>query len=216
MTGRRYHHGDLRTALLIQAEKTLRSSGVDGLSLRELARDVGVSHAAPRRHFADKVALLDALAADGFRQLGVALTDAAAPGGSARLNGGEAKLGPAHEPDDRGFVATLENVALAYVRFATVNPALVDLMSTSRYLADASAELRQAREDAFSAVTELVSVGQATGELIDGDHIRIGTTLFATLHGIAVLANNKMINPLDATVVRDAVRSLLDGLAPRG
>ena len=73
MDSRAYHHGDLRAALLTEAQSTLRTRGLDGLSLRELARAVGVSHAAPRRHFADKAALLEALVADGFRRLGVAL-----------------------------------------------------------------------------------------------------------------------------------------------
>lgn len=195
MDDRRYHHGTLRAALLAQAEKTLRVSGADGLSLRELARAVGVSHSAPRRHFDDKAALLDALVVDGFHHLGDALATAA-------------------EPDGRGFVATLNDVAIAYVRFATANPALVDLMSANRYLADASGELREARETAFSAVTELVTVGQSTGELVDGDLVQLGTVLFAMLHGIAILANNKMIDPLDDTLIRDAVAALLNGLAP--
>jgi AcrR family transcriptional regulator len=93
-------------------------SGVDGLSLRELARAVGVSHGAPRRHFEDKAALLEALVAEGFHRLGCTLAAAA-------------------EPDDREFVAVLKDLAIAYVRFAADNPALVDLMSGSRYLADA-------------------------------------------------------------------------------
>ncbi|CAM5729343.1 hypothetical protein SALBM217S_04935 [Streptomyces griseoloalbus] len=57
---RPYHHGNLRTELLDAAERSLRVHGVDRLSLRDLARDVGVSHAAPRRHFADRRALLAA------------------------------------------------------------------------------------------------------------------------------------------------------------
>ena len=56
---RRYHHGDLRSALLRSAECALREKGAAALSLRELARDLGVSHAAPGRHFKDKQALLD-------------------------------------------------------------------------------------------------------------------------------------------------------------
>ena len=67
-TARPYHHGNLRPALLGAAERAL-ARGRE-LSLRELAREIGVSHAAPRRHFADKQALLDALALDGFERLG--------------------------------------------------------------------------------------------------------------------------------------------------
>src|ERR1700684_2875232 len=67
---RPYHHGNLRTALLEQAGRTVRERGVEALSLRELARETGVSHGAPRRHFADRQALLDALADAGFKRLG--------------------------------------------------------------------------------------------------------------------------------------------------
>src|SRR5947209_2974095 len=70
---RPYHHGNLRAELLAAAEQTVRERGVEALSLRELARRVGVSHGAPRRHFADRQALLDALAQAGFDRLGLVL-----------------------------------------------------------------------------------------------------------------------------------------------
>ena len=66
MPKKSYHHGDLRQALLAEATAMLEESGADGLSLRALARRVGVSHAAPGHHFADRNALLAELAADGF------------------------------------------------------------------------------------------------------------------------------------------------------
>src|ERR1700716_619769 len=74
---RPYHHGNLRSALLAQAERTVRERGVQELSLRELAREVGVSHGAPRRHFPDRQALLDALSEAGFARLGAELRTAA-------------------------------------------------------------------------------------------------------------------------------------------
>src|SRR5919106_3981679 len=70
---RPYHHGNLRGALLAAAERTVRERGVQELSLRELAREIGVSHGAPRRHFPDRQALLDALAEAGFARLGAEL-----------------------------------------------------------------------------------------------------------------------------------------------
>jgi AcrR family transcriptional regulator len=195
MADRRYHHGDLRAALLAQAETTLRVSGVDGLSLRELAREVGVSHGAPRRHFDDKAALLEALVAEGFHRLG-------------------SELAAAAEPDGRTFDVVLKEVAATYVRFAADNPALVDLMSGSRYLADASDALVRARDLSFAPVRSLVEAAQSTGDLAPGDVRRIGTLMFATLHGLATMANNKMIDPLDDQLISDAVDSLLTGLAP--
>ena len=97
---RPYHHGNLRSALLSCAERTLSEHGAEQLSLRELARQVGVSHAAPRRHFADKQSLLDALAEDGFERLGRELRAAMEAAGS-------------------GFHARLLAFAQTYVRFAT-------------------------------------------------------------------------------------------------
>jgi AcrR family transcriptional regulator len=197
MSDSRYHHGDLRAALLVQAGETLRESGVDGLSLRELARAVGVSHGAPRRHFDDRAALLEALAVDGWHRLGDELATAAEAGG-------------------RPFAAVLNDVAVTYVRFATNNPALLDLMSASRHLADASDGLRLARDASFVPVTKLVELGQSTGELVTGDLVEVGTVLFAMLSGVATMANNKTIDPLEDEFIVFAVTCLLEGLAPHG
>jgi len=68
-----YHHGDLRAALLKAAARTLEKDGPDAISLRDLARGAEVSHNAPYRHFSDRRALLDALAAEGYAQLADAL-----------------------------------------------------------------------------------------------------------------------------------------------
>src|SRR5262245_12172438 len=82
MPARPYHHGNLRAVLLEHAERELAASGPSALSLRALARQAGVSHGAPHRHFADKQALLDALAEQGFERLGDELADAIARAGS--------------------------------------------------------------------------------------------------------------------------------------
>src|SRR4051812_37043615 len=71
-----YHHGDLRQALLDEAIEVIASSGVAALSLRDLARRAGVSHAAPTHHFGDKAGLLTVLATEGYTQLGDALLSA--------------------------------------------------------------------------------------------------------------------------------------------
>ena len=105
---RRYHHGDLRAALVDAGLVLLADRSADDLSLRELAREVGVSATAVYRHFSDKHALMSALASEGLRQLSVAQHAAsdAAGGGLA------------------GFNAT----GRAYVRFALANPALFRLI----------------------------------------------------------------------------------------
>jgi len=99
-----YHHGDLRGALLNAARDALEQNGASAVSLRELARRVGVSHAAPYRHFANRETLLMALATDGFNEL------------ARRLRAQEGK-------DD-----TLMDMGQAYVSFAIGNPSLYKLM----------------------------------------------------------------------------------------
>jgi AcrR family transcriptional regulator len=94
-----YHHGDLRNALVREASAIIEKDGFDALSLRELARRLGVTQAAPYHHFANKEALVGAVAAQGFETLyNVQLRAAAAA-----------------RPDPR---AKLEAIGLAYVTFA--------------------------------------------------------------------------------------------------
>jgi AcrR family transcriptional regulator len=71
-----YHHGDLRSVILAQAAALVSQRGADGVSLRELARAAGVSHAAPAHHFTDRRGLFTALAAEGFHRLADTLADA--------------------------------------------------------------------------------------------------------------------------------------------
>ncbi|SDT09395.1 transcriptional regulator, TetR family [Halopseudomonas xinjiangensis] len=99
-----YHHGQLRGTLLKAARETLEQNGASALSLRDLARRIGVSHAAPYRHFASRDDLLAALAEKGFHELAERLRADAGKGG------------------------TLKGMGLAYVEFATGNPSLYKLM----------------------------------------------------------------------------------------
>lgn len=191
---RSYHHGNLRTALLESAERTLRRRGAGELSLRALAREVGVSHAAPRRHFADKQALLDALAEDGFERLGRELEEAMTAAGDS--------LGE-----------QLGAFARAYVRFATEHSALLELMFAGKHREET---LRAAADRAFATPLALFAAAQASGEIVEGDPERVGTVALATLQGLASLANNGMLGDADLDeVVVEAVNRLVLGLRPR-
>src|SRR4051794_38935397 len=112
MTSRPFHHGNLRAVLLERAEAMLRDRGVDALSLRELAREAGVSHGAPRSHFVDRQALLDALAVRGFERMTEGVEVAVRGDGSV---------------EDR-----FRRVASVYVDFAVVDAALMELMFASK------------------------------------------------------------------------------------
>jgi AcrR family transcriptional regulator len=192
MSERPYHHGALREALLEQAERTVRERGADALSLRELAREVGVSHGAPRRHFPDRQALLDAVAEAGFERLG------------AELRSALARAGEDFEP-------RLRATAAAYVRFATRDPALLELMFAGKH-DDPTGALHEAAERAFAVMLELIAQGQAEGALEPGEPERVGLILFATIQGIASLVNAQMIAAEQlGELVADSVAHFLRG-----
>jgi AcrR family transcriptional regulator len=190
MNDRPYHHGNLRSALLEQAERTVRERGVQVLSLRELARDVGVSHGAPRRHFPDRQALLDALAEAGFERLGAELRSAVDRAGG-------------------DFEARLRATAAAYVRFATRDAALLELMFAGKH---SSGALYEASERAFAVMLELIQQGQADGALERGEPERVGLVLFATIQGIATLVTGGMVEADRVDdLVADAIAHFLRG-----
>jgi AcrR family transcriptional regulator len=172
-TERAYHHGNLRQALLNAAERTVRERGAGDLSLRELARELGVSHGAPRRHFPDRQALLDSLAEAGFERLGRELRDALEDAGP-------------------GFVDRLHGMAAAYLRFAIGDSALLELMFAGKHREGAAA-LEQAAVQAFSPMLALIDQGQAQHFLEPGDPERVGLILFATVQGIATLVTAGMV-----------------------
>jgi AcrR family transcriptional regulator len=102
-TKKRYHHGDLRRALIATALELVEESDVAALTLREVARRAGVTHAAPYHHFQNKAALLAILAEEGYRALYTEQLQAAAKAGT-------------------DAVARLQAIGLAYVRFAVHHP----------------------------------------------------------------------------------------------
>jgi AcrR family transcriptional regulator len=188
MESRPYHHGHLREALLEEALATVRERGVDTLSLRELARAVGVSHAAPRRHFPDRQALLAALAIEGFARLGAELRRAATAG------------------DDDAFEPMLKRCAHAYLAFATTDAALLALMFAGMRVEGGEAAAQQA----FAPILELIVRGQDEGVFQRGDPEHVGMLLLSTLHGIASLRGAGMIaaEQLDG-LVDDAIAQFL-------
>jgi AcrR family transcriptional regulator len=193
---RPYHHGNLRSVLLAQAERTLNERGVGELSLRELAREAGVSHAAPRRHFPDKQALLDALAEDGFARL---------------RDQTEAAIDAAGKP----FKKRLTAFARTYVGFATQHAALLELMFAGKQRTGAD-RLREASEATFAIPLGLIAEGQEKGEVAPGDTEQVAMVAFATLQGLASLVNGGLIDSASLDeVVPEAVDRLLSGLRPR-
>jgi AcrR family transcriptional regulator len=192
---RPYHHGNLRQALLLAAEAALEARGVQHLSLRELSRELGVSHASPQRHFATKQDLIDALAIMGFERLSSAMAKAA-------------------EAGDQDFNARLTKAARAYVGFALKHPALFALMFEAKRRPGMLPELRAAVVAAFSHVPKMLKEGQDVGKIVAGDPDRLALTIGAALHGLVAMSiDGKVRGALLKTVLPETVQHLLNGLS---
>ncbi|MGI9273405.1 MAG: TetR/AcrR family transcriptional regulator [Endozoicomonas sp.] len=134
----RYHHGNLRQELLSEALKQLELQGIDSLSLRALARAVGVSQTAPYRHFPDKTALLIAMAVEGFQDLKALM---------------EKSVKQFDQPDQR-----LPEMGLNYVEFACENPHLYKLMFGPTLAAKEDyPELEEAAKECFRQLQNVIS-----------------------------------------------------------
>ena len=166
---RPYHHGNLRRALLDEALATIRAEGVEGLTLREIGARLGVSRTALYRHFADKRALLTAVATEGFRMLRQQLVTAWEEGG-------------------RGPAAS-QAMGVAYVRFAVENPSHYRVMF-SRFVDPEPREPELAVEagGAFQALVDAVAALQRDGIVRADDTVLIARFVWAVVHGVAMLA----------------------------
>ncbi|MDG4769502.1 TetR/AcrR family transcriptional regulator [Solwaraspora sp. WMMD792] len=160
-TRRTYHHGALRDALLAGARELLAERGAEGFSLNELARRVGVSSAAPYRHFTDREALLSALRDEGYDAFGAAQRAAAAQ---------------ATDPADR-----IIRLVAAYLRFAEENSAIFGMMF--RYWSWA-----EVRPDTFAPLVDAVTEAQEASFLPAGQSATaLARTIWCTVHGLTTL-----------------------------
>ncbi|MEX0172067.1 TetR/AcrR family transcriptional regulator [Streptomyces sp. LMG1-1-1.1] len=176
-----YHHGDLRAACLRAARELLEEDGSAGLSLRAVARRAGVSATAPYRHYADREALVSAVAAEGYRELAEHLA-AAHPAPST--------------PDD------LAAVAVVYVRFALDHPALFRAMFAEP--CDPTSEERVA---ATEAITQYVQGIVRSAFPAAEDTAALATTVWALVHGLAFLHLDGKLDASTPEVVAGQVRT---------
>ncbi len=168
-----YHHGNLRRALLDAGLELLAERGVDGFTLREVARRAGVSHAAPYHHFSDRGALVGAIVAESFELLGAALTEASAAAGA--------------DPLDR-----LGAMGRAYVDFALDHPQRYRLMFRSDLSrsgdSEAATDADAAGARAFATLMGAVQEAADRGLLREGtDAGAAAVAAWASVHGLASL-----------------------------
>jgi AcrR family transcriptional regulator len=159
-----YHHGDLREALLLAAARTVDSDGVEALSMRGLARDLGVSSAAPFRHYPDKRALLHAVAERAGQEV-------------------ERRLAEAVSGDDA--LTQVRAMAVAYVRYAAEHPALFELIHARNTACNRFSGMFN--DERRLNLTTLIIEGQNAGLIPEVEPELFVLTTEALTHGLAMM-----------------------------
>ncbi len=172
---RPYHHGDLSRALVAAGRRILESEGPSALSLRAVAREAGVSPAAPYHHFKDKSELLDAVAEEGWHELGATIATGRAAAANPR--------------------AALTEIGVAYVSFARKNPALYRLMYHAACDREMMPDHAKTQDSGWGHVAEaLVEAGADPTNEREMQLAQI--TAWCNAHGVAEMAGFKEFEPL--------------------
>jgi AcrR family transcriptional regulator len=188
-----YHHGNLRGALLSAATQILEKDGVDGLSLRAMARATGVTQAAPYSHFRDKDELLAAIAEDGFQRLALQMLEDAAGRTTPR--------------------ARIEKLILGYIRFALQNRALFRVMF-GRELSN----LKRFPTLAMTAGKSYALLSSALSQRNDNsDTALMSAGLWSLCHGLTTLLIDDRVNiaQLGCATLEDFVQKQVALFAPK-
>lgn len=164
-----YHHGNLRRVLLDAAMELVRERGIDGFTLREVARRAGVSHAAPYHHFADRAALVSALCVESFELFTATFRRAVAETEGTHLD-------------------KVRAIGREYVRFAFDDPARFTLLwrPELRTVGDDS-PVDEAGLGSYQVLIDEVAAGQRAGEVVEGDLGLLSLAAWSAVHGLATL-----------------------------
>lgn len=193
MTTAPYHHGDLKNALIKAGVEVLASEGLGGLSLRKVAKQAGVSHAAPYSHFADKQALIAAISTEGFKQLYAQI---------------QSVFGTYREDPENLIIET----AWAYVQFALNAPDRFKLMFSSVLEKEKEyADFVEISQDNFSQLVEIIETCQQTGLLKTGPSDVAAVSIWSTVHGFTSLLLEDQISHtvLDKASLKDLLSLIL-------
>lgn len=199
-----YHHGNLRTAVLSAAHKLMKEEGTQAITLRRIAKEVGVSQNAPYSHFKDKAALLDALAADGFQGLIHSMQEAS-----------ETTKTPSE---------LLQAIGKVYVEYALSNPELFQLMFNAQPSTKPTSDaLQQASAESFQVLRNAVANVQAKDGMMESDLDGVSTTIatisaWAIVHGLSqlLLENKLATNPAFKTIPREKLIEQATAIYTRG
>jgi AcrR family transcriptional regulator len=191
-----YHHGALRDALLQAAERVMERDGLAGLTLRAVAREAGVSHAAPTHHFGDLTGLVSELAAIGFRQFNTAMAESCAP--------------------DTPFPARGLARAHAYVGYAQAHPGMYGLMFRTERLDYSRPSLHEAAEASFAGLAHAIAASrheQIAEEALTLEQAAAIARAWSLVHGFTMLLLDGRLTDIlhrlpegtDSTMLLDAM-----------
>ena len=169
---RPYHHGDLPAALLAAVDEVVRERSAAALTLREVARRAGVSHAAPAHHFGDKAGLLTAYATEGLAEVATRMAAAGAERSATGADDG---------------ASALRRLAETYVAFAVEQPARFTVMFSSEQLHTDDARYRAASASAFEQLYAAVLDLRPDLTRDDPELLHAATAAWSTVHGLATL-----------------------------
>ncbi len=196
----KYHHGNLRQALIDAGQQLLIEKGINGLSLRETAKAVGVSHTAPYRHFKDKDMLLAAVAEAGFEQLAEALQNAAESC-----------------PDDPE--KQLTEAAVTYVKLAITHIEMHQLMFGNILNEDSMSEsMLEKKQLAFNTLFKIIENGQKQNIYIEAETLELAVAAWSLMHGYAMLISSGQLRQAATslmqieTLARAVTTHLVNGL----
>lgn len=186
-----YHHGDLASAFMDAAIKRIAQEGVDKLSLRAVARDIGVSQTALYRHFDDKTHLLTLLAQQGFSRLAQVSFDAANQ----------------HKQDTFSAIMAL---GMAYIDFAQQHPEHYRLMFGGTIQRDCMDDaLLKTSISSFDVILDLVQLGLERKDLIPLEPKLLARSCWAKVHGIATLLIDGFYSDNTAEQLEALLRGML-------
>jgi len=180
----KYHHGNLRLALINAGQQLLIEKGITGLSLRETAKTAGVSHTAPYRHFKDKDMLLAAIAESGFETLAEALQNASESYPS--------------DPEKQ-----LTEAAVAYVKLAITRIEMHQLMFGSILNEDSMSEsMLEKKQMTFNTLFKIIEHGQKRNIYLKAETHELTVAAWSIMHGYALLISSGQLREAATTLMQ--------------
>jgi len=193
MSENEYHHGELRKALIETGRKLMEKTGIEKLSIRSLAMEIGVSHNAPYRHFKNKNELLAAIANEGYHELYLAMKSSAS-----------------EDTDD--ISEQIRSAAFKYIKLTVDNPEMTRLMFGGVLIIKSYPELSITASNAYEALKDIVRNGIQNGQLKRIDTETGASALWSVVHGISMILQAEQYPSAEMKdeVIRDTTQSVIN------